>query len=185
MEGGLSVCQWARQTPNGGQLVSPPAEERLRLHPVPEQPFTAAFGESRRAGKDSTISVNSVRYSVPHELVEESVRVRFHGDDLIVTAMVAGGAAEVARHARSTPGNLPDAQGSKDNTRSTAPSRRRPHSERVEAGNGFEHLPHAGPFGAVLEEDDGVRTVHRIEGDDAQLARTARGCPLAAGGGVA
>ncbi|QWQ45172.1 hypothetical protein KME66_32465 [Streptomyces sp. YPW6] len=56
------------------------AEERLRLHPVPEQPFTAAFGETRRVGKDSTISVESVRYSVPHRFVDERVWVRFHGD---------------------------------------------------------------------------------------------------------
>jgi hypothetical protein len=81
------------------------AEERLRLHPVPERPFTATFGESRQVGKDSTISVNSVRYSVPRELVEQSVWVRFHGDDLVVTAMLAGSAVEVARHPRSTPGN--------------------------------------------------------------------------------
>ncbi|SNT52813.1 hypothetical protein SAMN05216252_13448 [Actinacidiphila glaucinigra] len=50
------------------------AEERLRLHPVPEQPFTTAFGEIRRVGKDSTISVESVAYSVPDQLVDERVR---------------------------------------------------------------------------------------------------------------
>lgn len=71
---------------------------------MPEQPFTAAFGETRRVGKDSTISVESVRYSVPHQLVDERVWVRFHGDELIVTAMTAGSAAEVARHPRSMSG---------------------------------------------------------------------------------
>ncbi|MCZ0991577.1 hypothetical protein BEK98_37145 [Streptomyces diastatochromogenes] len=81
------------------------AEERLRLHPVPEQPFTAAFGETRRVGKDPTISVESVRYSVPHEFVDECVWVRFHGDELIVTAMAAGSAVEAARHPRSVPGS--------------------------------------------------------------------------------
>ncbi len=81
------------------------AEERLRLHPVPEQPFTAAFGETRRVGKDSTISVESVRYSVPHQFVDERVWVRFHGDELIVTAMTAGSTVEVTRHPRSTPGS--------------------------------------------------------------------------------
>ncbi|MFE2545034.1 Mu transposase domain-containing protein [Actinacidiphila glaucinigra] len=50
------------------------AEERLRLHPVPEQPFTTAFGEIRRVGKDSTISVESIRYSVPDQLVDARVR---------------------------------------------------------------------------------------------------------------
>ena len=39
---------------------------------MPGQPFNAAFGETRSVGKDSTISVESVRYSVPHELVEEA-----------------------------------------------------------------------------------------------------------------
>ncbi len=81
------------------------AEERLRLHPVPKQPFTAVFGETRRVGKDSTISVESVRYSVPHQLVDERVWVRFHGDELIVTAMTGGSAVEVARHPRSMPGS--------------------------------------------------------------------------------
>lgn len=38
-------------------------------------------------------------------MIEQSVWVRFHGDDLIVTAMIEGLPAEVARHSRSTPGN--------------------------------------------------------------------------------
>jgi transposase len=79
--------------------------ERARLHPVPDNPFTSCFGETRRVGRDSTVSVGAVRYSVPHQLVEEKVWVRFHGDDLIVTAIRGGAAVEVARHRRSTPGN--------------------------------------------------------------------------------
>ncbi|MFF2902045.1 hypothetical protein [Streptomyces sp. NPDC057966] len=51
---------------------------------MPEQPFTAAFGETRKVGKDSTNSVESIRHSVPHELTEQRVWVRFHGDELIV-----------------------------------------------------------------------------------------------------
>lgn len=105
------------------------AEERLRLHPLPGEPFKAAFGETRRVGKDSTISVESVRYSVPHELIEESVWVRFHGDELIVTAMVAGNAIEVARHLRSTPGSpriadehYPDAPRGERTPRATNPA---------------------------------------------------------------
>jgi hypothetical protein len=31
--------------------------------------------------------------------------VRFHGDELVVTAIVDGAVTEVARHERSTPGN--------------------------------------------------------------------------------
>nr|WP_255426048.1 IS21 family transposase [Pseudonocardia sp. C8] len=86
------------------------AEERLRLHPLPSQPFTVAFGTTRRVNWDATVSVEGVRYSVPHELVDTRVWVRFHGDDLIVTAVRDGsdgtaGAVEVARHGRSTPGS--------------------------------------------------------------------------------
>jgi hypothetical protein len=79
-------------------------EERTRLHPLPERPFTAAFGETRKVGWDATISVDNARYSVPHAFIDSRVWVRFHGDELIVTAAAGGGVAEVARHARATPG---------------------------------------------------------------------------------
>lgn len=80
------------------------AEERTRLHPLPAQAFTVAFGTTRRVNWDCTISVEGVRYSVPHELVDTRVWARFHGDELIVTTVGEDGPAEVARHARSTPG---------------------------------------------------------------------------------
>ncbi|MEU6647801.1 IS21 family transposase [Saccharomonospora sp. NPDC046836] len=80
------------------------AEERMRLHPLPSQAFTVAFGTTRRVNWDCTISVEGVRYSVPHELVDTRVWARFHGDELIVTAVGEHGPAEVARHARSAPG---------------------------------------------------------------------------------
>lgn len=51
------------------------------------------------------ISMDAVRYSVPHELIDTRVRARFHGDELIVTAVTGDGSArEVARHPRGTPG---------------------------------------------------------------------------------
>lgn len=56
-------------------------------------------------GWDATISVEGVRYSVPHELVDTRIWARFHGDELIVTAVGEAGPVEVARHARSTPGS--------------------------------------------------------------------------------
>ncbi|GGO60619.1 hypothetical protein GCM10012289_00910 [Nonomuraea cavernae] len=81
------------------------AEERQRLHPLPKAPFTAAFGTTRRVTWECTISVEGVRYSVPHPLVDTRVWARFHGDELIVTAVAGDGtAAEVARHRRGTPG---------------------------------------------------------------------------------
>jgi transposase len=81
------------------------AEERLRLHLVPERPYIGVFGETRKVGKDSTVSVGSVRYSVPHPLIDSKVWVRFHGDELVVVAIIDGTVTEVARHERSTPGN--------------------------------------------------------------------------------
>ena len=81
------------------------AEERQRLHPLPSAPFTAAFGTTRRVNWDCTISVEGVRYSVPHPLIDTRVWARFHGDELIVTAIAADGtASEVARHQRGTAG---------------------------------------------------------------------------------
>ena len=83
------------------------AEERQRLHPLPRAPFTAAFGTTRRVNWDCTISVEGVRYSVPHHLADTRVWARFHGDELIVTAVDprSGTAAEAARHQRGTPGS--------------------------------------------------------------------------------
>jgi transposase len=81
------------------------AEERTRLHPLPAQAFTVAFGTTRRVYWDATISVEGVRYSVPHELIDTRVWARFHGDELIVTTVTEQGPAEVARHQRSNPGS--------------------------------------------------------------------------------
>jgi transposase len=82
------------------------AEEQQRLHPLPVQPFTAAFGTTRRVNWDATISVEAVRYSVPHQLIDTRVWARFHGDELIVTAVAGNGqTAEVARHQRGIPGS--------------------------------------------------------------------------------
>lgn len=81
------------------------AEERTRLHRLPHRPFTVAFGTTRRVNWDATVSVEGVRYSVPHTLADTRVWVRFHGDELIVTAVGDSGPVEVARHRRSTPGN--------------------------------------------------------------------------------
>jgi transposase len=82
------------------------AQERQRLHPVPENPYTAAFGQTRKVHeKEATVKVDEVRYSVPSVLAGKNVWVRYHGDDLVVTGIVDGTAVEVARHTRSTPGN--------------------------------------------------------------------------------
>lgn len=81
-------------------------EERHRLHQVPDRPFTAVFGQTRLVHeKESTIRVDQVRYSVPHQHAGQEVWVRRHGDELVVTGIVDGAAAEIVRHQRSTPGN--------------------------------------------------------------------------------
>lgn len=80
------------------------AEERVRLHRLPDAPLTTVFGETRKVMWDSTISVGGVRYSVPCGLIDERVWVRFAGDDLVVTHIGGDGPVEVARHRRSTPG---------------------------------------------------------------------------------
>ena len=81
------------------------AEERQRLHRLPEQPYTAVFGETRRVSWSATISFGGVTYSVPHTLADETVWVRVDGDEIVAVACPASGPVEVARHRRSTPGH--------------------------------------------------------------------------------
>jgi hypothetical protein len=81
-------------------------EERFRLHQLPERPYTAAFGTSLQVHeKDSTIRVEQVRYSVPHQHAGRQVYVRRHGEDLVVTGILDGIPVEIARHRRSSPGS--------------------------------------------------------------------------------
>jgi len=80
------------------------AEERERLHRLPEAAYTAAFGETRKVSWSATISFGGVVYSVPHTLADETVWARVEGEDLVVTHVAGRGAVEVARHRLSTPG---------------------------------------------------------------------------------
>jgi transposase len=79
--------------------------ERVRLHRVPDEPHTLAFGHTRTVDRDATIRFGSARYSVQHTLVGERVWVRVAGDELVVVDASPRGAREVARHALTTPGN--------------------------------------------------------------------------------
>ena len=81
------------------------ALEQQRLHPIPIAPFTAALGETRSVNPDQTIRFGSVRYSTPPGLVGKEVWVRADGEELVITAALAAGLTEVARHRLSTPGN--------------------------------------------------------------------------------
>jgi len=72
--------------------------ERGHLHPVPDAPYTAAFGESRRVGWSSTVSFRGARYSVPHAWAGGQVWVRVAADEVVIVAGEGSGATEVARH---------------------------------------------------------------------------------------
>ncbi|MFZ2345677.1 MAG: IS21 family transposase [Candidatus Microthrix parvicella] len=74
------------------------AEEQARLHRIPDEPYTIAFGESRSVSWSSTIQFRGARYSVPHTLCDERVWVRLSGDELVIVHVGDDGPTEVARH---------------------------------------------------------------------------------------
>ena len=86
------------------------AEERARLHPVPADPHTLAFGLTRTVpAKMPMVTFEAGQYSVPHELLGETVWVRVHGrgadEQVVIVHVGPTGPLEVARHARATPGS--------------------------------------------------------------------------------
>jgi Mu transposase, C-terminal domain len=81
------------------------AEEQARLHPVPELPFTAALGVTRRVDALSLVAFEGGQYSVPHQLAGEVVYVRRHGDQVVITYAGPAGVGEAARHLVTTPGS--------------------------------------------------------------------------------
>ena len=105
-------------------------EERHRLHALPERPYTAALGETRKVSWSSTISFGGVTYSVPHTLADETVWVRVDGERVVVTHCASSGPIEVARHQRSTPGH-PMIDDAHYPPRPAGPLGRRPGSRRA------------------------------------------------------
>lgn len=82
------------------------AEERARLHPLPVRPFTVLLGAARRVGSTTAlVTFEGGQYSVPHPLAGQVVRVRRHGEQVVVTHLGDGGPVEVARHRATTPGS--------------------------------------------------------------------------------
>jgi hypothetical protein len=79
-------------------------EELAFLHRLPDAPYTAAFGESRRVGWSSVVSYRGARYSVPQAHCDTRVWVRTVGDEVIIVAGEGSGAEEVARHKTVPPG---------------------------------------------------------------------------------
>jgi len=81
------------------------AEERARLHKLPAVAHTVCFGQTRRVGRQSTISIGGAIYSVPSKLVDERVWARTDGSELVVVHVDRpDGPREVARHRLTTPG---------------------------------------------------------------------------------
>jgi hypothetical protein len=79
-------------------------QERPCLHPVPDAPYTAAFGQSRTVSWSSTVSFRGARYSVPDRLCAAQVWVRATAGEVVITAGEGTGAKEVARHELVGPG---------------------------------------------------------------------------------
>lgn len=80
-------------------------EEAARLHPVPADPHVAGLGETRVVTRSSVISVGGTRYSVPHQLIDQTVWVRVDGDEVVIAHRSQHGVGEVARHQIAAPGN--------------------------------------------------------------------------------
>jgi len=72
--------------------------ERAVMHPVPDVPYTAAFGETRSIGWGSTVSFRGARYSVPDRLAGSYAWVRAAGAQVVIVTGTGSGATEVARH---------------------------------------------------------------------------------------
>ncbi len=86
------------------------AEERTRLHSLPTDAHTVAFGVTRTvAAKTPMVAFDGGSYSVPHTLLGQTVWVRVHGrgddEQVIIVYIGADGPVEAARHARATPGS--------------------------------------------------------------------------------
>ena len=75
------------------------AEERARLHPLPEHPYTAAFGVTRTVRLNTPmIAFEHGSYSVPHTLAGQTVWVRPYGEQVVIVHVGDDGPVEVARH---------------------------------------------------------------------------------------
>ena len=85
------------------------AEERPRLHRIPDDPHTVAFGVARSVSvKSAMVAFDHCEYSVPDTLLGQQVWVRAHGvgdaERIVIVHVGPGGPVEVARHRRATPG---------------------------------------------------------------------------------
>ena len=68
------------------------AQERERLHPLPADPYTAAFGLTRGVGKiEPVINFDGGEYSVPDDYVGQTVWVRRQDDEIVIVHVARDG----------------------------------------------------------------------------------------------
>src|SRR5262245_44084214 len=81
------------------------AQERERLHPLPAEPYTAAFGVTRKVGQIvPVVQFEGGEYSVPDDYVGQEVWVRQHDDEIVIVHVGRDGAREIKRWAPTVPG---------------------------------------------------------------------------------
>ncbi|MBO0882843.1 MAG: IS21 family transposase, partial [Mycobacterium sp.] len=74
------------------------AQERERFHPLPAQPYTAAFGVGRKVGEiEPVIQFDGGEYSVPDDYVGQGVWVRQQDDEIVIVHVGRDGPHEIAR----------------------------------------------------------------------------------------
>jgi hypothetical protein len=81
------------------------AHERERLHALPAEPYTAAFGITRKVGESvPVIQFDGGEYSVPDDYVSQEVWVRHQDDQIVIVHVGRDGAHEIARWEPTVPG---------------------------------------------------------------------------------
>jgi transposase len=93
-----------RHTATGLSPAEALSEERRHLHVLPNEPYTAALGETRTVEDDQTVRFGSVRYSTPPGWVGRQVWCGVEGEELVIVGAGEVGLQEVWRHQLSIPG---------------------------------------------------------------------------------
>jgi hypothetical protein len=95
------VCERVNARPHRATRCPPIerlAQERERLHPLPTEPFTAAFGVSRGVGAIlPVVQFDGGEYSVPDDYAGQEVWVRRQDDEIVIVHVSRDGAQEIAR----------------------------------------------------------------------------------------
>jgi transposase len=101
-------CQRVNARPHRATRCAPTerlAQEQQRLHPLPDEPFTAAFGVTRNVGEVlPVIQFEGGEYSVPDDYVGQEIWVRQQDDEIVIVHVGREGAREIARWEPTLPG---------------------------------------------------------------------------------